>query len=307
MSAPAWTADIHIDAPLARRLIAAQFPQLTGRGVEPFGQGWDNAAFLVGGTIVFRFPRRRIVADLIDREIAVLPRIAVHVPLPISAPAFIGRPTADYPWAFAGYPLIRGTTACARSLSDDERVRMAAPLGAFLRALHAIDPQPFAAAGLPRDELGRLDHEKRLAMTRERVSALQARGETDIATFPAWLAAHPPRALHDEGRRVVHGDLYARHIVLDPDGIPAGVIDWGDLHHGDPALDIAIAHLLLPQHAHSAFRGCYGAIDGATWITARYRAVYHAILELDYGIRESDAVIAASARAALAMIAPSLG
>ena len=50
-----------------------------------------------------------------------------------------------------------------------------------------------------------------------------------------------------------------------------------------------IAHLMLPASAHDAFRDAYGSIDERTWTVARYRAIYHAVLELDYGVRADDA------------------
>ena len=112
MTTPQWAADIHIDASLAARLVAAQFPNFRGRSVEPFGSGWDNAAFLVDGTHIFRFPRRRSCAGLIEREAALLPRVAAQLPVAISAPSFVGRPSAEYPYSFAGYQRIEGETAC---------------------------------------------------------------------------------------------------------------------------------------------------------------------------------------------------
>jgi len=300
---PVWTADIDLDAALAARLIGAQFPALATAVVEPFGIGWDNAAFLVDRRIVFRFPRRRVATKLIEREVAVLPRIAACLPLAISAPSFFGAAGAEYPWIFAGYELIEGATACSAVLSHESRSALAEPLAGFLRALHAIEPAPLVARGLPPDEIGRLDHARRLPLTRERLPALTAAGlvaEPDL--FLGWLAMHPPAPLDDAGRRLVHGDLYARHVLLDARGRPRGIIDWGDLHLGDPALDIAIAHLLLPSSAHDVFRAAYGPIDERTWEAARYRAIYHAILELDYGLRENDAGMRESGANALRLI-----
>ena len=81
-----------------------------------------------------------------------------------------------------------------------------------------------------------------------------------------------------------------------------GIIDWGDVHLGDPAIDISIAHLVVPAAAHAAFRAAYGPIDERTWTLARYRALYHAILELDYGLRESDTGMRESGRTALRLM-----
>ena len=290
MVKPTWIADIDIDVPLAYRLIAAQFPKLRGKKVEPFGLGWDNAAFLIDGRVLFRFPRRRAVAGLIEREIAILPTIASQLPTPISAPTFLGAPSAEFPWAFAGYGLIAGNTACSLELSDASRTALAAPLALFLRALHGIEAAPLVKRGLPPDEIGRLDHDKRLPLTRERLATLVGSGVDDEAGRATdWLEAHPPTPLDESKRGLVHGDLYARHVLLERSAHLAGVIDWGDVHFGDPAIDIAIAHLMLPSSAHAAFRDAYGPIDERTWTVARYRAIYHAILELDYGIREGDA------------------
>ncbi len=313
MAQPMWTADIEVDAALAARAIAAQFPELGGTAVEPFGVGWDNAAFLVDGRIVFRFPRRRVCANLIEREIALLPLVAPHVPLAIPAPRYAGAATAAYRWPFAGYDLIAGTSACSVELSDAARAGLAEPLAGFLRALHGIDTAPLVARGLPPDEIDRLDHRKRLPLAAERLAALTSSTgwpAFEIATEPErfldWLAAHPPVSLADDARTLVHGDLYARHVLLDANARPSGVIDWGDVHLGDPALDVAIAHLVLPARAHAAFRAAYGGIDERTWSAARYRAVYHAILELDYGVRADDAGMRASGSAALRLIGPQL-
>ncbi|MGP6188915.1 MAG: phosphotransferase [Vulcanimicrobiaceae bacterium] len=285
MTPPLWTADIEVDASLAAKLLAEQFPQLSRAAVEPFGLGWDNAAFLVGGRLVFRFPRRRAVACLIERETALLPLIATRLPLAISAPSFVGAATAEYPWVFAGYELITGSTACSVALPDATRAALARPLSGFLRALHAIDSAPLEARGLPPDEIGRLDHAKRIAMTRERLPGLVAAGLVERPdVFTAWLETHPPLPLRPAKRR----------------------IDWGDIHVGDPALDVAIAHLVLPPNAHRAFREAYGPIDGRTWRAARYRAIYHAVLELDYGMRENDAGMRDSGAAALRLIRPEI-
>jgi aminoglycoside phosphotransferase (APT) family kinase protein len=93
MTTPPWTSDIAIDAALASRLIADQFPELATLAVEPLGSGWDNAAFTAGGRIGFRFPRRSAAAISRTMRFAALPRIAPHVPLAIPAPTYVGAPT----------------------------------------------------------------------------------------------------------------------------------------------------------------------------------------------------------------------
>ena len=76
MTRPLWTPEIVVDAERARALIAARFPGLRADRFEPLGQGWDNAAYLVDGATVFRFPQRAVAAPLIATEIAVRPLAA---------------------------------------------------------------------------------------------------------------------------------------------------------------------------------------------------------------------------------------
>src|SRR5262249_32255145 len=100
--------DIEVTAGLAGALLKEQVPELAAAPVELLGEGWDNAAFLVDSRYVFRFPRRSVAAPLLAREIAILPLLAPHLPVAVSAPAFVGTPSGDYPWPFAGYRAFEG-------------------------------------------------------------------------------------------------------------------------------------------------------------------------------------------------------
>jgi aminoglycoside phosphotransferase (APT) family kinase protein len=281
-----WAADVDVTAELARSLIEAQFPELGGAPIEPLGEGWDNAAFLVGGEYVFRFPRRSVAAPLIAREIAILPMLAPHLPRAISAPQFAGTATASYPWPFAGYRSFRGRTLSALHLDDAAYERLAADLGTFLRALHRIDPAPAVAAGLPEDEIGRLDHTERIAKLDGRFAALSSAGLIgETAPLVEFLNGIAPEGPRRDRLCIVHGDLYAKHLFVEEDGGVRGVIDWGDVHLGDPAIDVSVAFELLPPRARSAFTESYGYIDDRTRDLAQYRAIYHAVLVAYYGYR----------------------
>ena len=65
MTAPQWTPEIVVDLALATRLIETQFPEFRGAPIERYGAGWDNAAFLVDGSALFRFPQRTLSAPLL--------------------------------------------------------------------------------------------------------------------------------------------------------------------------------------------------------------------------------------------------
>src|SRR5919198_4471622 len=106
-----WSAEVVVDAELVRRLIG-QFPELTVHTLRPLAEGWDRALWLVDERWVFGFPRRAIVVPGIERELALLPRLAPLLPLPVPRPVFFGRPAAGFPWPFFGSALLPGREVC---------------------------------------------------------------------------------------------------------------------------------------------------------------------------------------------------
>lgn len=282
-----WEAEARVDVGLARRLIVSQFPALAEYDVREFGEGWDNVAYLVGERCVFRFPRRSIAAGLMETELRALPAIAPWVPLPVPVPRFTGTPCAEYAWPFAGYDLLAGETLTRCVLDDGAAEGVARAAGAFLRALHAIDPQDVPK--LEVDPIGRLDHARCMPKALERLRELAAAGAIEgVEPFASILERSAPAAGAPERTTVVHGDLYGRHLLVDDDLRACGVIDWGDVHRGHPAVDLAVAFGTFPPCARDAFAAAYGDIDERTWTTARYRATYGSAMVAHYGLCIGD-------------------
>ncbi len=96
---------------------------------------------------------------------------------------------------------------------------------------------------------------------------------------------------------------YARHLLLDERRRLTGVIDWGDVHSGDAALDLALAFSFLPPAAHDTFRAAYGGPDEACWARARFRAVHHSAVLLAAGATSGDEALVRLSAQALAWIA----
>ena len=132
---PVWSAEVDLDEGLVRRLLA-QFA-LDGARLHKLAEGWDNSVWVVDARYAFRFPRREVAIPGLEREIAVLPKLAPQLPLPVPVPAFVGEPTEEYPWPFFGAELIPGVEAGVAELDDEARLAIALELAAFLRALHA--------------------------------------------------------------------------------------------------------------------------------------------------------------------------
>lgn len=281
-----WEADRVVDEAQLRSLIEVQFPELTGKPTRYFAEGWDNACFLIDERWLFRLPRRELGAHLMRVENALLPRLAKRLPVPIPSPTYIGVPQADYPWSFHGYRLLAGETLCRIELDAHARRGLAEPLGRFLRALH--DTPCDSIPGLPLDDNRRLDIAYRGAQVEERLSDLRALGL--VGDPRPWLriVESVPAEFIPAADTLVHGDLYARHLLIDEAGSLCGVIDWGDAHRGDAALDLGIVHAAIPSEGHAAFLEAYGPISDAQWTVGCFKALHSSLMILAYGVDVGD-------------------
>ncbi len=295
-----WVPERVISLQEAQQLLAAQFPEFREATLEPFAEGWDNTAYLVNGSQVFRFPRRQVAVELLESECAVLPKLAPQLPWAIPVPRFTGRDEGQPAWPFAGYDLLPGTTSDRLDLKGDARVRLAAPLGAFLRALHSVDATTLP--GLVEDRMRRSDGARRVALIRERWHAsLECGLLSDTEVAESVLASADVERI-PRSDAVCHGDLYARHLLLDDALRPTGVIDWGDVHRGDPVVDLILPWQLLPPSSHATFRESYGPISDSDWSHARLLALAHAIAAGLYAIEVGDAPFEREVRGSLARL-----
>lgn len=272
----------------AGELIARRFPFLAPLGIEPFGSGVDNSAFLVNEEWVFRFPRNAGSARLLERECRILPILAGHLPLPVPVPVYVGEPSDAFPLPFAGYSRISGRTACSVAWTEALRTEAAAPLARFLAALHAVPLDSETRAWAPGDDFRKTYLRERLPHLERSLRAVPLLPGVEIQAVLRLaddLASTPPLA---RDSCWLHGDLYARHVLVDDALRPCGIIDWGDVHVGDPALDLSIAYSFLPPGGRECFRAEYGPIDDATRARARFRALFYGAVLRQMGIEQGD-------------------
>jgi aminoglycoside phosphotransferase (APT) family kinase protein len=278
---------------LARRLIAAEMPDLAGLPLRPVASaGTDNVLYRLGERLVLRFPRAPWAGALIAKEAAWLPVLAPHLPLPIPRPGRLGRPALGYPYPWSVIPWLPGQDLQAGPVPDQPG--LARELAAFVRALQAVDPglagdsppqgrgAPLAARdGFIRSMIGRVTD------------------EGDPAEWTAfWDQA---MALPDHAGPAVwlHGDLHGANL-LARDGRLSAVIDWGCLGLGDPAYDLTPAWTLFDPPARAVFRAALDA-DDATWARARALAGSGAMGAIPY-YRSSNPGLMAIATVTLARV-----
>lgn len=258
-----------------RRIVDAFGDDFPDPEVVAFGGGLDNAAFLVDGEWVFRFPRDEARAWYLRRELEVLP----HLPdlgVAVPAPRFVH----DAP--FAGYRCLPGTPASL--VEGVDRVRVARRLGEVLRRLHSATVDGVEA---PPPRTGKTDPTLAMSRMPSRHRALAESLRGPDAPIARW----------------VHGDLYPRHLLLDDDGELTGILDWGDVHQGDPAVDLSLVYGWLDEDARAAFEASYGPIDGRTARRARLVALYYGVVLAPLAERLDAPDLAALSQEYLARVA----
>lgn len=260
-------AEVAIDAGLVRRLLAAQFPQWAGLPVRAVpGAGWDNVIYRLGGDLAVRLPRRLIGAEQVSKQHRWLPVLAGRLPLAIPVVAGQGVPGGGYPWRWSITSWLPGEIAAGCRGTD--LLTSAARLAGFIAALRAVD-----VAGGPVSELRR-DLASRDRPVTGAIDALEGLPCREAA-IRAWHRALAAPAW--DGPPVwMHGDLHPANLLVT-NGQLSGVVDFGLLGVGDPAVDLMVAWTFLSAPARHAFRSALPA-DDSTWERGRGWA-------LDLGLR----------------------
>lgn len=265
--------EIAIDAPLVRRLLAAQFPDWADLPVERVpSAGTDNAIYRLGDGMAVRLPRIQWATGQVEREHRWLPQLAPQLPLDIPTQLAMGTPAEGYPWNWSVYRWLEGENATRDRIVDLGQA--AADLARFIAALQRIDP-----TGGPREGRSRgVPLAERDGATRDAIAALQGMLDTGAVTS-LWEEAL--RAPVWRGPGVwLHGDLNEGNL-LAREGRLSAVIDFGTMAVGDPACDLMVAWTLLTAETRDVFRAAL-QFDDATWLRGRGWALSWALIVLPY-------------------------
>ncbi|MFJ1561763.1 aminoglycoside phosphotransferase family protein [Streptomyces mirabilis] len=250
-----------IDENLVRSLVHEQHPDLAGLDLCEVVGGWDNQLWRLGDELAVRMPRTERAPSLLRKEHRWLPALAPRLPLPVPTPQRIGEPSARFPrpWTIATW--VPGEPADRAPISNDSA---ADTLAGFLEALHVKAPAHAPVSqdrGVPLKTLSD-GFERGLQEVASGGDAADLRDVRDVwdeaIAAPDW--EDPPVWLH--------GDLHPANVVVS-DGALSGVIDFGDMCAGDPAVDLAAAWVLLPAGAAARFFDAYPYVDEAMIRRAR--------------------------------------
>jgi aminoglycoside phosphotransferase (APT) family kinase protein len=236
--------DRELTLEIVRDVVGQQFPELAGATVERLGEGWEHETYLVDDRVVFRFPRQAGGGDGFEWEEGLHALVASVIGDLVGIPRITrwGRPSARFPYPFAGHDLIPGVAANDSlapfnpALADD--------IGRVLARLHAIPAEAAAAAGAGPADPYKTDLSAGLERVRFRVNELPEI-RRQLPNRCAWLDSivrvpdaygGPPRFIHD--------DFQPEHVLVSrATGRLSGIIDWGG-GLGDPARDFSYVLLL---------------------------------------------------------------
>lgn len=229
--------------------IRAHYPDLELERLEYVRDGFNNDVVIVNEELVCRFPKRHWGADMLMHEARVLDLVKRHVDLMVPAYEHIERDFVSYPYV-PGEPL---THFELLHMSDQDRERVVAQLGRYVRALHAIPRDESDAAGVGLSAVARppswwLEFYEQVEETlfprvRPHQRDLIAQhfapvqdGEVDLDYEPVFI----------------DGDLAVYHLLYDRDERRVvGKLDFGTAGLGDPAYDLA---MLISNYGESAVR-----------------------------------------------------
>lgn len=262
--------ELHIDAALVQRLLSEQFPDLAEQPLTIIrSTGTVNAVFRLGDDRCVRLPRVADWAKGLEEEWRWLPKLAPHLSLRIPKPLARGTPADAYPYPWAIYDWIEGTPYQAELVQEEAQV--ARDLANFVLELRGIDMMGAPRGG--RRPLRVLD-----AVTRAAIQA--SRNVIDVDAVTAVWEQSLTAAPWDTEPVWIHADLLRSNLLLQ-EGRLYGVIDFGSVGIGDPAMDVVPAWSVFNLVGRAAFRQAL-QVDDETWARARGYALHQALLIIPY-------------------------
>ncbi|MEM8730953.1 MAG: aminoglycoside phosphotransferase family protein [Pseudomonadota bacterium] len=267
--------EIKVTTALATRLVDKEMPDWAGQPVRPLAAtGTDNWMFRIARDKILRMPRRPMAVANLRREWEWLPHLT-GLPLTIPEPLAWGEPSSIFPNPWMVLRWQPGETLATFPPADPGAA--AQSLGGFVRAMAALPGGAGPIAGSANNNRGvplaQLDE-----TTRRSIAAIARRYPSAplLAIWENALSAH----LWHGAPLWLHGDL-APSNLLGQEGHLSGVIDFGLMARGDPAVDLMPGWTVFDGAARTAFFAATGH-DGDTLQRARGWALYNAVINLSY-------------------------
>lgn len=197
--------------------------------------GFDNHAYEINNTWIFKIPKRDEVWDMLIREKAFLDVFHAVSPLPVPHFQYIGE-------RIVGYQKVHGeklTGDRIKSLKLSKKSQLATELGTFLHSLHTLD-YPIDHRSPYRDFFTKQGFYRHISKIQDIVyPRLPHEIRSNIETFLNMLSNHEENFKHNLA--VVHTDLYYSHLLWDEKTKRmSGVIDFGEISYNAVTMDFTL-------------------------------------------------------------------
>jgi aminoglycoside 2''-phosphotransferase len=220
-------------------LVARAWDGSFGREPVRLHRGRDHDVVLVGREAAFRFPRHRRAHYALPREVAALNALAQHggVSDVVLPQVFLDCSDAPLGSAFVGQRFLDGEPLPRTSVDalGPMAYRFAVEIARLLDAIANVPLQP---------PLTDVLHEAPLRATfpdlAEAIRALVFDRLDPGVRSRAYRDLDAAASLDAPHARLVHGDVTGTNLLWDADATRlTGVLDWAQVHVGDPAYDLA--------------------------------------------------------------------
>lgn len=265
--------------------ICAVDPELVVETAVFNTEGQYNTVLLVNNDLIFRFPRYAGGREQLALETKILTAVQPHLPLPVPNPIYQNF-AAPIGAAFMGYRRIPGEPLyppAFRQIADT--TALAAQIGHFLQALHAVPIQALVDEPLP------------VSDTEEEWWDVYGRIQTKLFPYmrldACQTVAHHFESVLDDPEQynfepvLRHGDFGTGNLLHNPQtGQMSGIIDFGFTVLGDPAFDVA-GLLNYGEPFVQQIARHYPAIE-QFWPRIRFYHGTFALFEALFGIENGD-------------------
>lgn len=212
-------------------VIGQDFPDFQIDSIVLINNGWDNVAAEINGKYIFRFPKDSGVN--LDLEIKVLDSLKNKISVQIPEVEFRGK-SYDY----YGYVKIPGsdlTSELYRSMTEEEKDKLAFELASFLKEIHE---------SMTLEEARKIGvSQKIIEWYLDNVNDLKSKFSFDhqISQFVNEVIRKFEKMFRESNDLVLlYNDLHDENIAIDPVNKKLnGVFDFGDVSIGDRNFDFS--------------------------------------------------------------------
>jgi aminoglycoside phosphotransferase (APT) family kinase protein len=237
---------------------------------------------------VLRFPKRREIEQQLFAERRIVAVIANGSPLPVPEFSIDGKPSELFPMEFAGYRKLAGVPGIEIPTERLDFNGLAKTFAEFLSFLHSIPTERATQLGAVERQYDFMLDDLRSDALDNLSNAISIEPSLPYDSLQAFLAKGiVPADQIAVSRKLVHGDLAAEHVLVDPHSRRVtGIIDWTEAGIGDPAIDFAgMYHWGGSTFLNELLMNYRGEIDRGVTARARYFAACKAVDDIIFGDR----------------------